>query len=84
MQDESLRAWADYTQTAIEELALKVIALSEDMRKTNTAGLMENQMLSRVNDLVGLQAVQIRDLVRQVAQLDSALTVHLAEVGYSE
>jgi hypothetical protein len=82
--DPALKGWIQQTQDTLDTLAGMVVKLREDMAKTNEAGLLENQMIGRVNDLVGLQAVQIRDLVRQVETLDRALTAHLAEVGYSE
>jgi hypothetical protein len=82
--DPALKGWIQQTQDTLDTLAGMVVKLREDMAKTNEAGLLENQMIGRVNDLVGIQAVQIRDLVRQVETLDRALTAHLAEVGYSE
>lgn len=55
-----------------------------DLDKTNRACLLENQAWSRINDLVGLQAEQIRTLGRQLAQLDRTLSAHLEDAGYSE
>lgn len=78
------RSWQEGVESAIDALCEQVVKLREDMTKTNQAGLLENQMVSRINDLVGLQATQIRDLVRQCGDLDKALSRHLDEMGYSE
>lgn len=78
------RTWMTGVESAIDALTTEVLKLREDIEKTNKAGLMENQMLSRVNDLVGLQADQIRALGRQAAQLDRTLSAHLEDAGYSE
>jgi len=65
--------------------------LREDLRKTNEASLKENmawtltdRMVTHMNDLLGMQQTQIRDLVRLVEKLDGRLSAHLKEVGYSE
>lgn len=79
-----LKEWAEHTQTTVEALAVAVNQLREDIRKTNQASLIENQMTTRINDLVGLQADQIRTLGRQLAQLDRTLSAHLEDAGYSE
>lgn len=79
-----LKEWAEHTQTTVEALAVAVNQLREDIRKTNKAGLLENQMTTRINDLVGLQADQIRTLGQQLAQLDRTLSAHLEDAGYSE
>lgn len=78
------RTWEKGVESAIDALTDATVKLREDIEKTNRAGLIENQMTSRINDLVGLQAVQIRDLVRQVGALDKALSRHLEDMGYSE
>lgn len=86
-----LKEWAEHTQTTVEALAVAVNRLREDMTKTNEASLKENmawsmtdRMVTQMNDLLGMQQTQIRDLVRQVGALDKALMRHLEEMGYSE
>ena len=82
--DPALAGWIQQTQDTIDTLTGMVAKLREDMAKTNQAGLMENQMIGRVNDLVGLQADQIRTLGQSLAQLDRTLSAHLEDAGYSE
>lgn len=92
------RTWQEGVESAIDALTAQMIlmqaeqkVLREDMTKTNEASLKENmawsmtdRMVTQMNDLLGMQQTQIRDLVRQVGVLDKQITEHLKEVGYSE
>ncbi len=76
--------WRQGVESAIDALTSGVIRLEENIEKTNKAALLEHQGWTRINDLVGLQAEQIRTLGRQLAQLDRTLSAHLEDAGYSE
>lgn len=85
------RTWMTGVESAIDALTEKVVGLREAIEKTNQASLKENlawsmtdRMVTQMNDLLGMQQTQIRDLVRQVEGLDRQITEHLKEVGYSE
>jgi hypothetical protein len=78
-------------ESAIDALSEATVKNREDLKKTNEACLKENmawtltdRMVTQMNDLLGMQQTQIRDLVRQVEKLDGALSAHLMEAGYSE
>jgi hypothetical protein len=78
------RPWKAGVESAIDALTRHQARLREDIDKTTQASILENLAVSRMNDLVGLQAVQIRDLVRQVGDLEGRLNRHLEGMGYSE
>lgn len=78
------RPWRAGVESAIDALTNYQVRLREDIDKTTQAAILENLATSRINELVGLQAVQIRDLVRQVGDLEGRLNKHLDGMGYSE
>jgi hypothetical protein len=85
------RPWKAGVESAIDALTEATVKNREDLKKVTEAGLKENmawtltdRMVTHMNDLLGMQQTQIRDLVRLVEGLDERLSAHLKEVGYSE
>ncbi len=68
----------------VTRLELAVSQLRQDLNKMVMAGGLDNRALASLNDLVGIQQAQIRDLGHQVRGLDKLLQDHLVELGVAE
>ena len=87
----SIQQWQRQVASAIDALTEASVKNREDLKKITEAGLKENmawsmtdRMVTQMNDLLGMQQTQIRDLVRQVGVLEGRLNKHLEDMGYSE
>lgn len=86
-----VRPWKEQVASAIDALTNQMVLMTAEQKmlregvdKVNQAAILENLAATRLNDLVGLQSTQIRDLVRQVGDLEGRLNRHLDGMGYSE
>ena len=85
------RPWEAGVESAIDALTEASVKNCEGLKKLAEAGLKENRawsmtdrLVTQMNDLLGMQQTQIRDLVRQVGVLEGRLNNHLEGMGYSE